>query len=155
RRVLKPTGVAAVYNFFRQGWIAAKLRDALTSAFGAEPVMLTNPPKDSVKLHEFDRGFTVFFAGSDEVLTPLRAAFARTGNTYWYPWAVPIGTDTPNGFRGADDPPPPLKASGFEVPMDIGGYPVEPKWVRFRVTDLETSAADLPSPTDDWPFLYT
>src|SRR5262249_55615916 len=39
RRVLRPTGVAAVYNFFRQGWIAARLRDELRAAFDADPVM--------------------------------------------------------------------------------------------------------------------
>ena len=39
--------------------------------------------------------------------------------------------------------------------MDIGGQPVEPKWVRFRVADLEASTRDLPPATDDWPFLYT
>jgi spermidine synthase len=154
RRVLKPTGVAAVYNFFRQGWIAARLRDELKAAFAADPVMLTNPPKEAVKLDEFDRGFTVFFAGGPEVLDPLRSSFARTENTYWYPWAVPVGTDTPNGFRGPTDPPPPLKASGFAVPMDMGGQPVEPRWVRFRLSDLEASP-DLAPATDDWPFLYT
>ena len=155
RRVLKPTGMAAVYNFFRQGWIAARLRDELKTAFGADPVMLTNPPKDSVQLQEFDRGFTVFFAGSAETLAPLRGAFATTSNTYWFPWAVPVATDTPSGFRSPTDPPPPLTASGFEVPMDIGGKAVEPKWVRFRIADLERSPPDLPPATDDWPFLYT
>ncbi|HKA06193.1 MAG TPA: hypothetical protein VKD71_02970, partial [Gemmataceae bacterium] len=44
---------------------------------------------------------------------------------------------------------------GFEVPMDIGGQAVEPKWVRFRVADLEASPPDLAPATDDWPFLYT
>jgi SAM-dependent methyltransferase len=155
RRVLKPTGVAAVYNFFRQGWIAARLRDELRGAFETDPVMITNPPKDVVRLNDFDRGFTVFFAGAPPVIDPLRSSFGRTGNTYWYPWAVPVATDTPNGFRGPDDAPPPLTASGFHVPMDMGGHPVEPKWVRFRIAELEASPADLPQAKDDWPFLYT
>jgi spermidine synthase len=154
RRVLKPNGIAAVYNFFRQGWIAARLRDELRNAFDSEPVMLTNPPKDRVTLNEFDRGFTIFFAGRSDALQPLRSAFERTGNTYWYPWAVPVPTDTPNGFRNSNDPPPPLQASGYVVPMDIGGQPIEPRWVRFRVAELEPSH-DLPPATDDWPFLYT
>jgi SAM-dependent methyltransferase len=155
RRVLKPTGIAAVYNFFRQGWIAARLRDELKSAFDAEPVMLTNPPKESVKLQEFDRGFTVFFAARSDVLAPLRTAFDKTSNSYWYPWAVPVLVDTPFGFRGSVESMPPLKASGFEVPMDIGGNPVSPRWVRFCLASLEQSGSDLPPATDDWPFLYT
>ncbi|HKB04076.1 MAG TPA: hypothetical protein VKD90_17775, partial [Gemmataceae bacterium] len=155
RRVLKPTGVAAVYNFFRQGWISARLRDELRSAFGGEPVMLTNPPKDAVALNEFDRGFTVFFAGTSEVVDPVRAAFARTQNTYWYPWAVPVETDTPNGFRGPDDAPPPLSARGHAMPMDIGGQPVPPRWIRLRLATLEASGDDLRPATDAWPFLYS
>jgi len=155
RRVLKPTGVSAVYNFFRQGWIAARLRDEIKSAFDAEPVMITNPPKAKVTLQEFDRGFTVFFAGSTDSLAPLRAKFAETGNTYWYPWAVPVTPTSPARFSPANDPPPPLKESGYVVPMDIGGKPVEPRWVRFRIADLEPSGSDLTPATDDWPFLYT
>jgi len=31
---------------------------------------------------------------------------------------------------------------------------VEPRWVRFRLADLEASGPDLPPATDDWPFLY-
>jgi spermidine synthase len=155
RRVLKPSGISAVYNFFRQGWIAARLRDEIRTAFDADPVMLTNPPKDTVNLNEFDRGFTVFFAGSEEVMRPLRSSFEKTGNTYWYPWAVPVPIDTPSGFRQSNDPPPPLKASGYEVPMDIGGQPIAPRWVRFRLAALEESGDDLPAATDDWPFLYT
>jgi spermidine synthase len=156
RRVLKPTGVAAVYNFLRQGWISARLRDELKAAFGDEPVMLTNPPKEQVSIQEFDRGFTVFFAGSAEVLTPLRASFEATNNTYWYPWAVPVPPGSPARFGAPNDPPPPLKsATGQMVAMDIGGEPVEPKWVRFRVAALEASPADLPPATDDWPFLYS
>jgi hypothetical protein len=38
--------------------------------------------------------------------------------------------------------------------MDIGGQPIEPRWVRFRLADLEPSS-DLTPATDDWPFLYT
>ncbi len=155
RRVLKPTGVSAVYNFFRQGWIAAKLRDQMKLAFGVEPAMLMNPPKDHVKIDEFDSGFTVFFAGSAEAIDPLRASFAKSGNTYWYPWAKVVKPDTQARFTGPDDPPPPLEADSIGVPTDIGGAPVQPKWARFRIATLDASPADLPPATDDWPFLYT
>ena len=80
RRVLKPGGVAAVYNFFRQGWIAVRLNEVLKSAFGGEPVVLTDPPRDEITMEQFDAGmFTLFLAGSKDVTAPVSAAFARVG----------------------------------------------------------------------------
>src|SRR5207247_4373155 len=34
---LKPTGVVAVYNYFREKWLVDRLANSLTAAFGAEP----------------------------------------------------------------------------------------------------------------------
>jgi hypothetical protein len=41
------------------------------------------------------------------------------------------------------------------MPMDIGGQPVPPKWIRLRLATLEASGDDLRPTTDDWPFLYS
>ncbi len=82
RRVLKPTGVAAVYNFLRHGWIAARIRDQLRAAFDTDPVCIValndlgRPPPTEVKLNDNDSGAcTGFFAGGKDVIDPLRAAF--------------------------------------------------------------------------------
>jgi hypothetical protein len=107
KRVLKPSGVYAVYNFFRQGWIAARIREQLRLAFdGVDPVVIVtrhirvppiagakfdekqwqeettrrNPPATSVKLDDFDPGAsTGFFAGGKSVVEPLRKAFEGLG----------------------------------------------------------------------------
>ncbi len=155
RRVLKPSGVCALYNFFRQGWISARLRDGLRDAFGAAPVLFTLPPKDRVPADLEDRGFAMFFAGAEPVVGPLRAAFARTGNTYWYPWGMPVPTDSPARFAPADQPPPPLDtAVGAALAMEGRGEGVNPSWVRFRIAEVD-DVPDLKPATDDWPFLYT
>lgn len=155
RRVLKPTGVCALYNFFRQGWISARLRDGLREAFGTTPVLFTLPPKEQVPAELEDRGFAMFFAGAESVISPLREAFARTGNTYWYPWGMPIPKDSPARFSAADDPPPPLQADvGAALAMEGRGEAVHPSWIRFRIAEVE-EVPDLKPATDDWPFLYT
>jgi hypothetical protein len=150
RRVLKPSGVCAVYNFFRQGWIVARLRDALRGAFGADPVVLTVPPRGAVALADFDRGFTVMFAGAGGVVDPLREAFEKNGHGYWYPLYTGVPADVASRFGPA--PPPPLPPSA--TPVEVGGAVMPPAWGRLRVAAVEASGPDLPPATDDWPFLY-
>ncbi len=125
KRVLKPTGVAAVYNFFRQGWIAARIRDQLRTAFdNVDPVVIVTrssmdaPPATDVKFNEFDPGAsTGFFAGREEVVGPLRRKFAEKGTNaggeprpmkYWYPWLTGVTADTKAtfGFEPPAERPP-------------------------------------------------
>src|SRR5439155_20317612 len=42
-RCLKPDGVFAVYNFFRQGWLVARLHKGFEEVFGQPPLVLTLP----------------------------------------------------------------------------------------------------------------
>jgi len=150
-RVLKPTGVCAVYNFFRHGWIAARVREQLREAFhGSDPIGLmtlpTAPPLGHVALDTFEpHGFTLFFAGSPRVLDPVRAAFAGPTRLwhfelalpmrYWYPRHTGVGPDTAARF------------SAFPPTTDPG-------WYGLRIATIaKTHSAHLA--TDDWPFLYT
>ncbi len=152
RRVLKPTGLMAVYNFFRQGWLAARLREQMRAVYGADPVVLMAPPKDLIPLDDFDaRGFTAFFAGSAEVLDPLKRAFRSADNSFWLPIKFPVGTDAPMGFR-RDQPPSPAGSS-----MPVSDLRLEdglPDWGRLRMAEVEDSRGALKLATDDWPFLY-
>ena len=105
KRVLKPTGMYAVYNFFRQGWIASRIRDQLRTAFdGVEPVVITTPPFATVKFDDFQPGAsTGFFAGRAEVVEPLRQKFEEKGPSgarmkFWYPWDTGVPADTKATF---------------------------------------------------------
>ena len=49
QRRLKPKdGLFVMYNFFRQGWIVARLQKTLQDVFGAEPLVLSMPPVETI-----------------------------------------------------------------------------------------------------------
>jgi SAM-dependent methyltransferase len=130
RRLLKPGGQFAAYNYFRQGWIVGRIFDTLTAAFGAEPLVLTLPARPVIE-PQSSGGFTLFLAGDTG---RLREAFQRHPE-YWLPEGRAPRPSTSNGF--AQSPPP------------------EEQWrsLRFylgRVSQTEP----LRLATDDWPFLY-
>lgn len=154
RRVLKPTGLCAVYNYFRHGWLAARINAELAHAFGAEPAVfvLDKSPVEAVKLDDYaPDAFTAFLAGSEQVIDPLRAKFRQNGNWYWVPGDRPSDPEQPVERFGPQKPdplpPPPAAAKSLNpnvVPKD---------WVPLRVAAVE-GIGGLPVATDDWPFLY-
>jgi SAM-dependent methyltransferase len=161
RRVLKPTGVYAVYNFFRQGWIAARIRDQLRSAFdGSDPIGMTTSvmtqPRAEITLdtsshHEF----TLFFAGRPEVLAPIRAAFGTADSPvrYWYPWKTGVDRDTKARFSATPPPEPPPPSEGRKF-HDPEGKEEPPEWYGLRIARVEETGG-MRQATDDWPFLYS
>ena len=162
-RVLKPDGQAAVYNYFRQGWIVGRLRDELRAAFGgSEPVVLTDPPVPGnvVPLDadaEQIKGFTAFFAGREAGVGPLRSAFAVNGNTYWVPGRVAASKGVTGRFGPASpaEPPPGTREPSAADPLADPMKPtkVRPAWLPLQPVAVEDSP-DLVPATDDWPFLY-
>src|SRR5262249_36557198 len=112
RRCLKPDGWFVMSNFFRRGWIVARLQQTVESAFAAEPLVFTLPYTAVVKPEESFAGFTVFITGSAEALEPLRLAFRRS-QEFWVNIDQPLEPGrTANGF--ASRPPEPVA-----VPPDI------------------------------------
>ena len=158
KRVLKPSGVYAVYNFFRQGWIAARIRDQLRAAFdGSDPIGMTThvkeAPMERIAMDEFSPfGFTLFFAGRPEVLEPIRTAFAQPEIRYWYPWKTGVDLDTKARFSAQPpaEPPPP----GAHKIFDPQGKEEPPMWYGLRIAKVDETSG-LRQATDDWPFLYS
>lgn len=184
KRVLKPTGVFAVYNFFRQGWIASRIGDQLRTAFDSvDPVVITCPPFAKIEFDDFQPGAsTGFFAGRAEVVEPLRAKFAERGPggermKYWYPWHTGMRPDTRArfDFRAPTEPPPPspnqhkfvkylnkIGPDGQETDEPIldenGDHktgPLLPEWIGLYPAEVQESKGVLYEATDNWPFLYT
>lgn len=154
RRVLKPTGLCAVYNYFRHGWLAARINAELAHAFGAGPAVfvIAEQPVDAVKLHDFAPDtFTAFLAGSEQVVNPLRAKFRENGNWYWVPGDRPSDPGHPVERFGPQKPDPlPPPPPGTRA-LNPGVVPKD--WVPLRVAAVE-DIGTLPVATDDWPFLY-
>ncbi|HEY2910025.1 MAG TPA: hypothetical protein VGI99_07250, partial [Gemmataceae bacterium] len=155
RRALKPSGLCAIYNYFRHGWLAARINAELARVFGVEPavIMLTDKPTDSIKLTDTDAGvaFTAFLAGSKEVIAPLRSKFEENGTWYWLPGDRPPHPETTRGHFGPKKPdslpPPPKEAASINPHM------IYYDWRPLRIAKVEGLGA-LPLASDDWPFLY-
>ena len=72
---LKPDGLFVVYNYFRQGWLVARLKKTLTETFDAEPLVFTLPYQAEVQPESADSGITFFIAGQQQALEKLKKSF--------------------------------------------------------------------------------
>ncbi|HUG78432.1 MAG TPA: hypothetical protein VML57_13210 [Burkholderiales bacterium] len=131
KRTLKPDGVFAMYNFYRQGWVVGRLAKMAEEVFGAPPVVISLPHRDAIAADSRAPHFTFLLAGSDsQRLEAIRARFARD-QSFWI-HAFPLRNEPINAFGKA--------------PPGADWHRVAPARV-----DLEGIG---PVPSDDWPQLY-
>lgn len=130
RRHLKPGGLFIMYNYFRQGWIVARIDGELRDTFQSEPLVLTLPYRDVVQ-PDTTGGFTMFVSGATD---RWQQAFAQQPQ-YW---------------MRRDQPPAPDTSNGFSVHPTPGA---EGKWLEFGPAKVIQPEAQRAA-TDDWPFLY-
>ncbi len=140
RRHLKPNGVFATYNYFRQGWVVGRVEKTLKAAFGSDPLVMMLPYREKVEADATFGSFTIFLSGSDEALGGFRKAFAENGS-YWLDAKNATPTAERNGFL--DKP-----AADDEQVKD------DQRWMRFGKATVVQPAEELQLATDDWPFLY-
>ena len=146
RNRLRPGGLFVMYNYFRQGWIVARLQNTLESSFGAGSTLVMNlPARDTVEPDDvFHDDFTVFFAGA---VDPIRAAFARQPE-YWLNGGRAPDRETPNGF----DVPSAADRNAWRAMPDA--EKAKRPWAQFRTTRVVIGNEPPLPATDDWPFLY-
>lgn len=130
RRRLRPGGQFVVYNYFRQGWIVARLFKGLTEIFGSEPLVLTLPARTFVA-PQSSGGFTMLVVGDTG---RLRRAFELEPE-YWLRDGQAPNPSSPNGFQQH----PSLEERA--------------RWKRFVLASVG-QAENLRPASDDWPFLY-
>lgn len=143
RRHLKPNGTFVIYNYFRQGWLAARLQQGLDEVFGVNnSIVLTLPYREVIQPESATFGdFTVFFAGDTG---QLKDAFARNSK-YWL---------------RKDKPPAPISGNGFEEKVAFETEllpeikPTDTGWEHFGLAKVSAPAEGIKPATDDWPFLY-
>lgn len=128
RRLLQPDGLFVMYNYFRQGWIVARLAKTEGAAFGQPPLVLTLPQRDAITVNQKADGFTLIFDG------PRAAAIGREFREKG-PYVIPVGMA-----------PGQSSADGFAA--RAGGNSI-----RLSPAQVEVPA-DLRMARDAWPFLY-
>lgn len=132
RARLRPGGVVCISNYFRQGWMVARLREMARSAFGGEPIVISIPFQEDITPDSQRGYFTMLLAGNVE---PIRAAFAKEG-AFWSTSSLER-QQAANGY--ADAPPEALGGPGATM--------------KIAPSEVKADAGGL-VPTDDWPFLY-
>ena len=111
RRALNPGGLFVMYNYFRQGWIVARLAETAQTSLGQPPLVLTLPERDSIGPDQKAEGFTLIFDGPRA--QALKSAFNGQGS-YLIPPAQP-------GAAGVR-----LSPARVEIPSDLG--PARDSW---------------------------
>ncbi len=131
KRTLKPDGVFAMYNFYRQGWVVGRLEKMAEEVFGSKPLVISVPYRENVATGDGGGHFTFLLAGADSKrLEALRAKFDK-GDSFWIHQALPIN-DPMHRFAAA--------APG-------------PDWHKIAPSKVLPAGIDL-LPSDDWPQLY-
>jgi SAM-dependent methyltransferase len=136
---LKPGGVFALYNFYRQGWVVGRLAKMAEKVFGTKPVVISLPYRERVAPSDNLGGhFNLLLVGDS---TASRAEAIRQTleerKSFWLS-NVPSLNKTINAY-GPESPP--RKDTDAHV------------WCKIAPTAVETAGIGL-LPTDDWPSLY-
>jgi spermidine synthase len=144
---LKPHGTFVIYNYFRQGWLAARLQNGLEEVFGAgNSLVLTLPYRKVIEAEKATFGdFTIFFAGDTGT---LRNAFGQKAD-YWLRDDEPPGPGAANGFQ--QQPGSELTPSSELSPEK---QTTAAHWQHFGLATVLPPDGALRTATDDWPFLY-
>jgi SAM-dependent methyltransferase len=135
---LRPGGVFAVYNFFRQGWIVGRIGKMSEEVFGAKPVVISLPYVASIhpEDQEFGRLNLILSGANSASLAAIRQQFEQH-QSFWVN-SRPAVNASLNGF-------------GPEPPVVAGSTTSD--WNRIAPSATDTTGINQ-LPTDDWPFLY-
>jgi len=136
---LKPGGVFALYNFYRQGWVVGRLAKLAEKVFGSPPIVVSLPYQATISPSDNQRGHITFLlvgnTGS-EVVERIRDRLQRDGAFWLNP--EPRYNEFINGY-------------GSEPPI-LQGI-AHPEFHRIGLAEVGLEGIDI-LPSDDWPFLY-
>ncbi|MBI1732807.1 MAG: hypothetical protein HYR49_08585 [Gammaproteobacteria bacterium] len=132
KRTLKPDGVFAMYNFYRQGWVVGRVAKMAQEVFGEKPLIISLPHQDRIQPDDSQRGHITFLLVSADSrrLQAVRARFEK-GESFW---ALP-------------EPPANEAINGFRTAAPGAG------WDRAAPAQIDLDRINL-LPSDDWPQLY-
>ena len=139
KQKLKPNGVFAMYNIYRQGWVVARLAKMAEKVFGTKPLVLSLPYQAEIT-PEVNQGnhLTLLLVGPSPSsrLDAILAKFEREG--FFWVNEKPKWNEDVNAFGSA--------------PPEVPGAEAK-DWQKIGLAEVDTSGVKW-LPTDDWPFLY-
>jgi SAM-dependent methyltransferase len=132
RRRLKPDGTFVVYNFFRTNWLVMRIGNMMTTVFGEEPVLVTEPPLKSIRDGAGPPAeFSIMMVGNT---AGLKKNFDTYGS-FVVDYRNIAANRTFNGFTAPKTAPGNKKLETYYRTKIIGEAPPR-------------------LPDDNWPFLY-
>lgn len=151
RARLKPGGVFALYNYYRQGWVVARLVKLVEAVFGTPPLVFSLPAQETITAEDNQRGFITFLLAAPPGTPAVEHIAARLARDHAF-WlnTHPVLNQPINGYR---PDPPPSPASPPASPGVPGESEQPAGFQRIVSAQVDASAIDR-VPTDDWPFLY-
>src|SRR5262245_11111632 len=144
RKRLRPGGMFVMYNYFRQGWIVARLQAMLEETFGSGNPIVFNLPTRSTVTPDDDMAdaFTMMFAGGTG---PIKEAFSKH-QKFWVRADRANGESAPNGFELSD--------ADARSQWAASAHADNQQWMAFEPKTVVPPPSVLRLPTDAWPFLY-
>src|SRR5207247_10439749 len=84
KRTLKPDGVFAMYNFFRQGWVVGRLAKMAEEVFGAKPLVISLPHRHRIRPEDAQFAHTTSLpGGTDSRRRQPSRSRSGTGESCW------------------------------------------------------------------------
>lgn len=138
---LKPDGMFAMYNFFRQGWVVSRLEKMTETTYKRKPLVISLPYKETITQSDSlqsTHSITFVLSGNTE---RIEKAFAQKGS-FWLNEKPSINKAMTTSAFG---PKPP---SATDEWFRIAPTRIDSQWTGEGRPPVEFT------PSDDWPFLY-
>jgi hypothetical protein len=137
---LKPGGMFAMYNFFRQGWVVSRLEKVTETTYGRKPLVISLPYRETIRQADSLQSIhsiTFLLSGNTQ---HIEDAFAQNGS-FWLNRTPNLNKVMTSSAFGPNPPP----GDGWQR---IAPTKVDPQWTEGGRAPVEFV------PRDDWPFLY-
>ncbi len=160
KQKLKPGGVFAMYNYYRQGWVVSRLKAMAWKEFGVEPIVISLPFQEKIdptdNLSEAGKAHITFLiVGKDSAkLEAIRKSFEEKKN-FWVNFKPSENEALPVGAGFADDVSKMPAASSEWRQISRATVTTQPTAPAGASEEQARSYKAIESlPSDDWPQLY-
>src|SRR5205823_5055097 len=152
---LKPGGVFAMYNYYRQGWVVGRLKKMAWKVFGVEPIVISLPYQAEIKPDDPQVGrITFVLCGTDAPrLEAIRKSLDEKKN-FWANYKPSENENLPNGAFAPEVSAMPGDATQWRQ-ISRANVTTQPTTAPTATDDqLRAYKALEKLPSDDWPQLY-